>query len=213
MNNYTNKYGWPEELVKSILKDRYTNPDEDEYDFSISRIVAPIQQTVLLARYPEKKKVKDVSELFWAFMGHLAHNLVEEQNKEIAGVRCEERLYIEVEGVKVSGKFDRYEDGQIKDYKTTKCYKIIKGDYADWAAQQNCYRLILEENGLPVNSIKITAILFDWAEHESYKKNYPKSQVLEIPIQVWGAGCQRVINQIQSQAHKISLKCKPQLEF
>jgi hypothetical protein len=182
---YTNKHNLPPEVVSALLKDRYTTEGEAPSDFSASRLVAPVQQTILEKRYPEKLKVRDVIDDYWAFLGSIAHQVLEESWHASMGGIVEERLYMEVLGKTLSGKMDRYLEPEIRDYKTTKVYKIMKGDYEEWEKGQNIYAQLCREKGWKVESIKIIVLLTDWKKGEMYKKNYPQAPILEIPLRVW----------------------------
>ena len=192
---YSNKNKVPMEIVSAILKDRYTVEGEESSDYSASVLVQPVQKTILEKRYKweskkkedHKLKIFDVMDDFWSFLGSVAHQVLEEAWHENMGGVVEERLYVDVCGERLSGKMDRYIDGQIRDYKNTKVYKIQRGDYQDWAIQQNIYAHLCRENGWPVGQIQIVALLGDWKEMDTYKSGYPPSAVHVIPIRVWGA--------------------------
>lgn len=183
--NYTNKHSLPEEVVRAIMKDRYTDPDEAPSDFSATTLVAPIQQTILKRRYPDQHIIRDVVDYFWSFIGSIAHAVLEEAWHESIGSIVEKRLYIEVAGKSVSGKMDCYHDGEIRDYKSTKSYKIMKGDYSDWEKQLNVYAYLCRKNGLEVNRLRVIGFILDWKKGEAYKKGYPDTPVVEIPLRLW----------------------------
>jgi hypothetical protein len=181
---YTNKFNLPPEIVACLTKDRY-NPDGtiDLGDYSATTICAPIQQTILKRRYPDKWKVRDVIDNMWAFVGSIAHKVLEEHGTDDALI--EERFYVHVRNKKISGQVDHYKSAVISDYKSTKAYKIIKGDYLDWEQQLNIYAFLAWANGHPVTLIRIFAFILDWKQAESYKKNYPACPIVEIPLRLW----------------------------
>lgn len=181
----TNKHRWPESIVKCITKDRYNDPNDLPSDFSATTLIQPVQKVILEKRYKENLKVQDVSDMMWAFLGSLAHEVLEQAWKDEEGSKVEERLYAEILGKIVSGKIDCYANKEIRDYKTCKAYKIIKGNYLDWEIQLNIYQYLCEKAKYPVDSLCIYAIIFDWKEHESYKPGYPSSQIVKIPIRKW----------------------------
>ena len=133
---YTNKHGLPEEVVKAIMKDRYTDNTEESFDLSASSLCNPTQKLVLERRYKNlgKLRVFDVVDRFWAFLGSIAHTVLEEAWHESMGSISERRLYMLRLGHSIAGKMDIYhaEKKQIRDYKLTKVYKIQKADYSDW---------------------------------------------------------------------------------
>lgn len=171
--------------MAAITKDRYTDTTEAPSDFSATTLIAPIQQTILKRRYPDKLKIRDVVDDFWAFMGSIAHNVLEEAWHEEMGSKVEERLYMKVLDKSVSGKMDCYANGEIRDYKTCRAYKIVKGDYYEWEKQLNIYAQLCRANGWPVTSLKVIAIVYDWAEREVNKPEYPNCPFVIIPIRLW----------------------------
>lgn len=182
----TNKFGLPEEVCKAIIKDRYANEEENPSDYSATKLIAPVQQTILTERYPDRLRVFDVSDFFWSFVGSIAHTVLEEAWHESMGSRIEERLYTLVRGVMISGKLDCYKNGEIRDYKSTKVYKILKGDYSDWEKQLNIYAFLCKRNKRPVSRLQIVALILDWKEFEKARdKNYPDCPIKEIAIKMW----------------------------
>jgi hypothetical protein len=181
----TNKYNLPDEICTAIMKDRYTAEDDEEFDFSASTLVAPTQQTVLKNKYRDSLIVRDVTDYFWAFLGSIAHTVLEEAWKEKANSFVERRIYTEIEGKTVSGKLDCYADNQIRDYKSTKSYKIMKGDYKEWEEQLNVYAFLCRENEIEVSSLMIYALIFDWKKHEKHKAGYPDCPIVKIPLRLW----------------------------
>jgi hypothetical protein len=156
-------------------------------------LVQPIQKTILEQRYKWDKTIKethylkimDVMDEFYSFLGSVAHQVLEEAWHESMGGIVEERLYMAVHGEVLSGKMDRYVDGAIRDYKNTSVYKVMKGEYNEWSTQQNIYAHLCRKNGHPVTEIQIIALIRDFTEGQSFKKNYPSCAVKVIPIRVW----------------------------
>lgn len=182
---WTNKHNLPEEIVSAITKDRYTDTSEKPSDYSATTLLAPVQQVVLKKRYEDSLKIRDVVDDFWAFLGSIAHNVLEESWHESMGSVVEDRLYTNVGDKVLSGKMDCYHNGEIRDYKTTKAYKIIKGDYYEYEKQLNIYAFLCKSNGFEVNSLKVIAIIFDWQKHKVGSKNYPECPFVIIPLRLW----------------------------
>jgi hypothetical protein len=69
----------------------------------------------------------------------------------------------------ISGQFDlveRQENGEnwLIDYKTTGAYKVklaLEGDFEEWQYQLNNYRLMLENQGIKIDKIRVFAIVKD----------------------------------------------------
>ena len=185
---YTNKYNLPPEVVAALTADNYHNESEDPFDQSASSLVAPTQLRILSQRYDNELKVFDVSSFFWRFMGNIAHNVLENAWRESMESVVEKRFYVDIDGTVLSGKTDCYSPPEIRDYKSCKAYKIIKGateGYKEWEQAQNIYAYILKKNNLPVERIKIIAIVFDWKEHQTYEANYPHCPFIVIDLPLW----------------------------
>lgn len=182
---YSNRANLPPQIVRALVKDRYTDITEKKSDYSISQLIAPIQQVILKQRYPEKMIVPDVMDMYWAFKGSVAHQVLEDSWHESMGTKVEERLYTTVKDMVISGKPDCYGNNEIVDFKFTKVYKIMKGDFFDWEIQLNMYAELLRRNGHKVNKLTIWAGLDDWKKHEAYKKGYPKEPIVSIDLPLW----------------------------
>ena len=108
---YTNKYGLSPEIVRAITKERYIVEDEAPSDYSISDLINPVQMTTIKKNYPDDLVVRDVVDLFYSFMGSVAHQVLEDAAHEDDQTTVEERLYMKVGDVTISGKltksFDR----------------------------------------------------------------------------------------------------------
>jgi len=180
---YTNKFNLPPEIVAALTKDRYVADEEDWVtDFSVTTLISPVQQVILRLRYPGCN-TEDVSDRIWMLFGHIAHSLLEEHASENSIV--EKRFYKTILGKTISGMTDHYKDGIISDYKTTKAWKIVKGNFSDWEAQLNCYATLVEDYGFEINKLRIIGIIRDWSKGEAYKKGYPECAMPIIPILKW----------------------------
>lgn len=183
---FTNKHGLPEEVVKAIMKDRYTDETEEAFDLSASTLCSPTQMIVLKKRHKKRLKIFDVVDKFASFLGTIAHHVLEEAWHESMGSVSERRLYMQVLGETIAGKMDIYHDGAIRDYKVTKIYKINKKDFYDWEVQLNIYAQLCRENGFPVNELKVICMLSDWTKGQArYKNNYPQAPIVIIPLRLW----------------------------
>lgn len=213
MADFTNKHKLPPEVVAAIMMDRYTVEGEAPSDYSATKITAPIMQTELYRRHKEKLIVRDVIDNFWSFIGTITHSVLEEGWHKDMGSVIEERLYQEVRGVTISGKVDCYNKPEIRDYKTTKVYKIMRGDYTEWEQQLNVYAWFCRKNNLPVNKMTVIAFLFDWKQHETFKTNYPKAPIVVIPITLWSEEAQDeyVDGRIRDLLHAKTIECEETL--
>jgi hypothetical protein len=182
----TNRHNLPPEVVAALTKNRYSGDEEGSEhttDYSISAIIAPTQKTILRRRYPGVAS-EDVIDRVWSLFGSIAHALLEEHGSE--GSITEKRFYLKVAGLTISGQVDNYKDRKITDYKVTSAVKIKMKSFDDWAAQLNSYSYILEENNLPVDSIRVVTIIRDWQEREAERdKSYPQAPILILPFVKW----------------------------
>ena len=187
---YTNVYDWPEELVTAVTKNRYYDEEEAAFDFSASTLIAPTQLVILKQRHPDKLAIEDVSSRMWAFLGSMSHSCLEEAyhaQDNGDGDLVEQRLYMDVLGKTLSGKMDLYsrKREEVRDYKSCKVYKIVRGDYAEWEKQLNVYARLITLNGFPVKRLTVIPLIFDFKAGESYKKGYPDSASGRIELNLW----------------------------
>jgi len=97
-------------------------------------------------------------------------------------------------GWTVSGQFDYLtKDGDLIDFKTTSAWAVVdalKNGKSEWEAQLNILDWLIRhsETKLPikVKSLSIVAILRDWSKMKALTSvDYPKQQVVTIPITMW----------------------------
>ena len=176
---YTNRKNLPPEGAEAISsrQDAYY---KGEADFSVTELIDSPQLVYLQRKY-ESELVLDVHDLFSSWIGHLVHDSLEKP----ATAR---RLYCTVDGVVVSGAFDYYLDGVLKDYKTTSVWTVIYGSsLKKWTAQLNMYAYLLrEDEGKEVEKAFIEAFMLDWSPSKAkYDHTYPQSRHMRIPIPLW----------------------------
>lgn len=164
------------------MRERY-NPEGADVGISATTLCNPIQQTILKQRHPDKLKVFDVSDRFWSFLGAIAHQVLSEHGRDDALV--ETRFFAEAHGKVVSGQTDHYCGEIITDYKCTKAYKVMKGDFTDWERQTNLYAWLAETNGWPVTGLRVFAFILDWSQRNLYQKGYPPCPIVELPLPLW----------------------------
>ncbi len=184
----TNKHNLPPEVVQVLTLDRYHEEGEESWDYSISQLIAPVQQVELINRHKDDLVQRDVIDNFWAFMGSIAHQVLEDAWKEgeAAGRSVvEKRLYKDILGMKISGKPDNFVEPVLRDYKSTKAFNIKKGDHVKWEEQLNCYAYFLRNEGYTVDKIEVVALIFNWDKNKVYEKGYPKAPIVMIDIPLW----------------------------
>ena len=177
----TNKFGLPQPFVDLATKSAYT---KGRADYSVTEIISPPRIQRLRVKHWEDIE-QDVSDLTWSLMGTIAHHLLEK--KTGSGLQAEERLYVEIDGVILSGAMDLQEeiDGTIKitDYKFTSAW-ALREDKIEWVLQQNIYAWMVEKiKGKKVSSINICAFVRDWSRREAATNpNYPQASAQVVPI-------------------------------
>jgi len=177
----TNNFGLPQPFVDLATKSAYS---KGEADYSVTEIISPPRIQRLRVKHWEDM-TQDVSDMTWSLMGTMAHNLLEK--KTGANLQAEERLYVEVDGVVLSGAMDLQEevDGTIKitDYKFTSAW-ALREDKVEWILQQNIYAWMVGKiKGQKVSSISICAFIRDWSRREAATNpHYPQASAQIVPI-------------------------------
>lgn len=213
MPKITNIYGWPDALVRALSRDDY---DKGDAEYSVTGLLRPPRVAALEKKYAEHLE-EDVSSRLDRFFGSTAHKLIEHASvKELA----EKRLYIDVDGVRVSGRGDLYdpETGLLTDIKITKVNNVLKGySEAEWSRQGNMYKFMYEQNGYDVNGVQIVALLKDWerwrAEDDARKNPgrtyYPQVPVVVIPLSSWTSERALTAFRTRIRLHKSAEKALP----
>jgi len=182
----------PEEIIAAIETDYYTDSNDKPANYSASNLIAPIQQTELKRRYKGSGKLKEVDPLdgYNAWIGSVIHNAIETAWKSSMESIVEERFYknftVNGKTYVISGKVDCLAGDTIKDWKTCRVYKVVKGDVEDWEKQQNIYANLAEHNGYKINHLEIYPILLDLKKHEQkFKKDLPKKPIVRFDLRRW----------------------------
>jgi hypothetical protein len=130
-----------------------------------------------------------------ALKGNGVHDQLQKYLRQEALVNnnwmIERRLCTVIDGLRVTGRFDAlYNLTDLYDIKTTKVYKILKGDYSEWEAQLNAYDWMLYQDGINISSLKIYAVISDWNQGDTWQTGYPDSSLHTIPIKRWDRNSQ-----------------------
>lgn len=180
--NLTNVLGLPSALVEAVRNDPYTPGDAN---ISTTKLIDSPQIRRLQQKYGEYV-VEDASERIWALLGQAVHTILERAGTNQLDALHEKRLFMEIEGWRLSGAFDRLhlEDQTLQDYKVTSIYKA-KGDIS-WERQLNVLRQLAKHNGMEVKRLQIVAIFRDWRKAEAKRDpSYPQNNVGVIEVPVW----------------------------
>lgn len=183
----TNHCGLPSTLVPAVTDDEY---DKGDSVLSVTQLIAP-PRIVLLQDLNADNLSIDVIDRVPALLGTAVHKIIEKGSKNLPNHIVEERMFLEVQGWKISGAVDLQIDNgdgtwEINDYKVTSVYSVLN-EKPEWEQQLNCYAYLAREaHGREVKSLKIVAILRDWQRKQAeVNMNYPAGQVCVVDIPVW----------------------------
>jgi hypothetical protein len=190
----TNKHGLPETIIRALEDDEYSKGDAV---LSVTQLITP-PRIVLLQSLNESSLTVDAVDRIPALFGSAVHKIIEKGERDIPGHIIEERLFVEVNGWKISGAVDLQIDRgngawEINDYKVTSVYSVMSAK-PEWEQQLNLYAAMMRQShGRQVVSLKIIAILRDWQRKQAeISQNYPQSQILSIDVPLWS-------NEVQDQ--------------
>ena len=179
-----NKHNAPKAFMNFCADDKYSRGDSD---YSVTDLLEEPRIVALKKMYPDIG-VEDPYENPWKYIGTMFHSILEEYSPD--DELSEERIFSEVDGVKISGAMDVQiidEEGNVSigDYKTTSVFSLK--DVDKWEKQLNLYRWLVErEKGLTVTKLTIYAFLRDWKISMSEKiRDYPPTPGITVDIDLW----------------------------
>lgn len=202
---FTNVTSIPTLLAGWLSIDEYDYSSDDK-TVSATTLLKPVRQVILAKRYLALPLAQiDLSSLVASKIGTACHDSVEKiwrnylpqilnnlnvpkmmHDKYVINpetvlpkqrpIYLENRVVRELNGWKVSGKYDAIIDGQINDIKYTKVYSYnseTKGE--DYAIQGSIYRW-LNPDKVTNPKILINFLLGDYSSKDSFKSDYPPAQ-------------------------------------
>ncbi|UMO76031.1 CRISPR-associated exonuclease, Cas4 family [Planktothrix phage Pag-Yong1] len=189
MATLTNKHALPGALVRYLERDPYSRGDGVRY--SVTQLIDEPRIRALRERH-DAEISRDVSEMVWLILGKAVHKFLEDAAAERGDPdhTIEERCYLPVRNVVISGQMDVQDAGdgkvEIIDWKVTSAFAVMFGKAA-WEQQLNCYaHLLRETKGKKVGKLSIVALLRDWSRRDAEKNpDYPQQPIVTIPIPVW----------------------------
>ena len=182
----TNKNNIPAALYKAICNDEY---DRGDSDITVTTLIKPAQIQVL-----EKLHYKDIEidalDNLCMFLGKMLHKGLEEAED---GAIVEQRFYKdfdlqELGKIRLGGCVDHYDPftATITDYKLTNVFAVKDGLKQEWKEQLNCYAYLVQANGLPVNKLRLCAIIKDWSKSQAMSRDdYPPTPVIVVDVPMW----------------------------
>lgn len=182
-------YGLPRGLLKALALGERVQPPGD---ISVTQLIDPLRKAVLQQRHEYHKEPLD---MLWAVFGKAIHSVVETGADAKASL-TEERIHVDLEGLKLSGQADLYEldngRARIADYKSTSVYKIKaarKEGARDWEQQLNCYAYLYRSQGFEVHELEVVAIVRDHRNYEAIraaeKSDFYPSEIHIFEVPVW----------------------------
>ena len=183
----TNRFNLPVTLLNAVKDDEY---DKGDSVLSVTQLISS-PRIVLLQDLNADNLTVDVVDRVPALLGTAVHKIIEKGSKDLPNHVVEERLFVEVNGWKVSGAVDLQIDNrdgtwEINDYKVTSVYSVMD-EKIEWIQQLNCYAYFaMRAHGRNVTGLRIIAILRDWQRKQAeIKADYPQSQVVAVDIPLW----------------------------
>lgn len=176
---YTNKQNLSQEIYDAIVE-RQSKYTPGNVDYSVTEILNPPRIVHLTKRHYDELEM-DIVDVLDAWGGHLLHDALEKEETTA-------RLKFEEEGwPTLSGAYDYYKDGLLKDYKRTSVWSYIFGSVQKkWEQQLNIYACLLRRNGQEVNTCGIEVFLKDWNKNEALRnKDYPKTPQFFVRMPLW----------------------------
>ena len=181
MTTITNKHSLPEALVLAVQNDDY---DRGDAKWSVTDLINPPRLVILKRRHDDEIE-EDVVDRIWALQGQVAHKIMERAGQDDAFV--EERLFMEIDGVKISGATDLYPATMaVMDYKFTSVWTRIYGDrLKEWEKQLNLLALLWREHSYRVEHLYVILVYRDWRKGEALQKGKeypPPAEKVELPL-------------------------------
>ena len=188
----TNKHDFPDFVVQWLKNDSYTyHPGV----MSATTLMAPPRMYALKKQNKTKLKI-DLADLIAMRYGTALHDSIEAVR--LTDCVQEKRLYTEINGQKVSGKFDilretgKLIDGkkeyELIDIKSTSVWGwIFGGKDEEYITQLSIYRYLAIKNGYEVtDQAKIWMIFTDWSGKKARDdEKYPQTRIKIKELELW----------------------------
>ena len=187
----TNEQNLPDAIVRAITNDPY---DASGSDISATRLLQPPRINMLTQQHWNEID-EDASDRIFSLLGQSVHHIIERAAQD--GDLVEQRLFVNndiTNGWTLSGQFDYLpSNGKLTDFKVTSAWSALDAltnGKSEWEAQLNILDWLVRHNQKDVKhrvkSLAIMAILRDWSKMRVLTSdNYPRKQVVMIPIRRW----------------------------
>ena len=182
----TNKHNLPQALVNLLGAREYS---KGRSHWSVTQLIGAPRITVLRNQFKKEiTETEDLSDRFWSLMGSNIHKILEHAVTDNSVV--EERIFLEAQGVTVSGQIDVQEHGDgvvdLIDWKFTNVYAVSRPK-PEWESQLNLYAYLVQKvKGVKVEKASVCAIIRDWRKTDSLRRSgYPVAPIVMIDIPLW----------------------------
>lgn len=178
----TNKFGVPAPLLTLANAEYYS---KGAASYSVTELMSPPKIRRLREQHDGDIET-DVSDMLWSMLGSALHVVMERGVTE--GWVSEERLFLEIDGVTISGAIDLQHNTafgtEIIDYKMTSAWSVMR-EKQEWIQQLNIYKYLVEKvKGERVVSLKVCAFIRDFSRHDA-RDEYPKAPIHMVDLPVW----------------------------
>lgn len=210
----TNKSNLPKVIERAVKNDPY---DSSGSNISTTRLIAPPRIRVLEMRNWDLIE-DDVSNRIFSLLGQSVHHILERSKLKVD--LAERRLFYKddkiTNGWTLSGQFDLLSrQGDLTDFKVTSAWAALDAltnGKDEWENQLNVLDFLCRKNQktltrykkeVKVKSLSIMAILRDWSKLKVMQSdNYPRKQVVMIPIRRWSEEEQENYVQARIKLHQ-----------
>jgi len=210
----TNKSNLPKVIERAVKNDPY---DSSGSNISTTRLIAPPRIRVLEMRNWDLIE-DDVSNRIFSLLGQSVHHILERAKLKVD--LAERRLFYKddkiTNGWTLSGQFDLLSrQGDLTDFKVTSAWAALDAltnGKDEWENQLNVLDFLCRKNQktltrykkeVKVKSLNIMAILRDWSKLKVMQSdNYPRKQVVMIPIRRWSEEEQENYVQARIKLHQ-----------
>jgi len=210
----TNLSNLPKAIERAVKNDPY---DSSGSNISTTRLIAPPRIRVLEQRNYDLIK-EDVSDRIFSLLGQSVHHIIERAKLKVD--ISERRLFYKndniTNGWTLSGQFDYLtRDGNLVDFKVTSAWAALDAltngkdewenqlNVLDFLCRKNQKDLVRYKKQIKVKSLSIMAILRDWSKMKVMQSdNYPRKQVVMIPIRRWSEEEQEIYVKTRIKLHQ-----------
>ena len=216
-------------LAMFLAHDDYDMVKEPNY-ISATALIKPIRAIILEMRVDSKGKENDVLDFLASRIGTASHDRLEKAfmngnhvknmrklgypqsiidrikinpetlNEGDIPIYLEQRTIKPLMGYSIGGKFDVILEDTVRDLKTTKVFKWLKGDFEDYQLQGSIYRWLNPDK--IKNDIMFIDFLFnDWKKYEAdAKPEYPQkaAQSKQLALMSYEATEEWLVNKLTS---------------